>query len=85
MSEKIQSWWLSLSDTTRSHIISSTKVFLAAFIVPVLIALKQGHIEWSVAFLSSLVTAGLNSGIKALIENYAPPSLGGIRKQNDII
>lgn len=84
MSEKIKSWWLGLSDTTRSHIISSTKVFLAAFIVPILIALKQGHMEWTVAFFSSLVTAGINSGFKALIENYAPPSLGGI-KRNDII
>lgn len=75
----IKNYWLNLSDTTRAHIISSLKTFAAAGLATVLITLKSG-IHWDVTFFSAIITAGFNSGIKALIETYAPPSLGGVKK-----
>jgi hypothetical protein len=76
----IQNYWNSLSATTRSHIISAVRTFGATFVGTFLIILKSGQVSWSWPFWFATTTAAFNAGFKALIESYAPVSLGGLPK-----
>lgn len=79
MIQKIKNFWLGLSDTTRAHVISAARTFASAFATSVIVLLKAG-VSWHWSFWVAAFTMGAGAGLKALIENYAPPSLGGIRR-----
>lgn len=68
-----------MSDTLKIQLISALNTFVATFVVAVGTSL-QGGVEWSGAFwISVLITAG-RVGLKALINQFLPVKLGGVRK-----
>lgn len=75
---KISDYWNSLSPRTQGQLVSAGKTFLASFVASVVVVSKTG-IHWDVTFLGMVLTTGISNGIKALLESYAPPSLGGIK------
>ncbi len=78
--QSIKNFWLSLSATTRSHIITAVRTFAATFTTTFILILKSGGISWSWPFWFAVAGTALNAAFKALIESYAPPSLGGLPK-----
>ena len=74
----VKNFWLGLSDTTRDHVVSAVRTFVATFVVmSASIVVAAGIENFSKALLISAVTAGVNAGFKSLLQAFAPVSLGG--------
>lgn len=80
MIEKIKNFWNSLSEDKKTHIISAWDTFISGFGTCFLIAVESG-VSWTWAFWGGVIGIGLRGGIKALRQNYAPTTLGGIKKK----
>ncbi len=80
MKNIISTYWASLSDVTRDRILSAVRVFVTTFITTFGMIMTSGNISWSWPFLFSVASTALNAAVKALMQSYAPVSLGGIRK-----
>ncbi len=67
------------SNSTKTEIISIVNTFLATFLSIVAVT-ASSHIEWTLTFWSSLAIAGIRAGIKAVINQFVPTTLGGVKK-----
>lgn len=67
-----------MSDKTKELLISTAKTFGTAFIVTVALTfIEADKIDWTLSFWGAIATAGLRSGITAVIAPYIPTKLGG--------
>lgn len=83
--QTIKNWWNGLSADTRDHIISAGRVFVSTFVAVAGAAISavglnnlSGHLI--LAALTAGIGAALSAVLKYLIQEYAPPTLGGKRK-----
>jgi len=70
---------MNLSNETKVELISAANTFVATFFVVVGTAIADGNIQWTVAFWSALGLAALRSGIKAIMNQFLPVKLGGVK------
>jgi hypothetical protein len=69
----MKKYWLTLSKSTRAHIISAVRVFLATFgalSIPTLLA--AGVENWNYALLTSVGVSALNGALKVVWETFFP-------------
>jgi hypothetical protein len=65
-------------NTMKSHFVSMAQTFAATFILGVAAQIYQvGHVEWTYAFLASLILAGVRQVTKIGWEAQMPVALGG--------
>ena len=69
-----------MSDNFKTELISALNTFLAAFLPAAVDALSGGPITWTWAFFGAVGLAALRVGIKAVINQFVPVRLGGVKQ-----
>ena len=67
-----------MSNNTKIQLISAGQTFVATFLVVLGTSLTTvGTLEWTTAFMGSLILAAVRAAVKAVISQFVPMALGG--------
>lgn len=66
-----------MSSVLKQHLVEGTQIFFSGFIGVVAITISQGGVQWTSAFWSALLLAGIGAGVKELFAKFAPLAFGG--------
>ncbi len=68
-----------MSEATKAKLISALQTFVSAFLTAVGATLATGEIQWTWAFLGSILLAAVRVALKAVWEKSMPVSFGGVK------
>ena len=68
-----------MSNNVKIELISIANTFGASFLASAGAILATGSITWTTAFWTSLAIAAIRSGVKAVVKQFTPVALGGVK------
>ncbi len=69
-----------MNQYVQEHLVSALQTFLAVFLTTLGTTLASGQIEWTWAFAGAIVLTAARTAVKVIFQNFAPVSLGGLKK-----
>lgn len=66
-----------MSPIIKEHLVSIVQIFITTFITIAGLAIKEGTMEWTIAFWGSVVLSAVMAVVKELFAKFAPLSFGG--------